>query len=223
MKISIVIPAYNEQDNIAAVVEECDKSFPEAEIIVVNDGSTDNIAAILTELQSRFANLKVLENEQNLGHARTLLKGLKAAQSEYVLYIDADRQIKPNIAKAFIGRADLISGYRIHRQDKAFRKVVSFILKIAILIKHQQYILDANCPFKIFRKETLDFLLPLLPKNSIVPSIDLEVLARKQKMVTIQVPVWHYPLDHPRKGFLQSLNFKSLKMFKDAFMEVMSL
>jgi len=218
MNYSIVIPAYNEEDNLEKVLEDCLGAFGlEAEIIVVNDASTDKTHDII---QNSFTgvNIKEITNAENLGHAKSLLKGLMAATKEKILYIDADGQIKPD-AMDF----NFISGYRVHRQDKFFRKVVSFILKMIIWIRHGYYIRDANCPFKIIDKRDLYYLLSHLPNDCVVPTICLSILARRLKFRVCEVPVEHFPLAKPRKGFLQSLNKKSLSMFYKAFKEVWNI
>lgn len=204
-----VIPAYNEEETIGEVV-----SVFSDEVIVVNDASTDK-----TEQIAREHGVMVLTNKQNMGHAKSLLRGLRAAKGEYVFYLDADNQIR--IISLPYGH-DLVSGYRINRQDKTFRKIVSFILKMVILLRHGYYIRDANCPCKMFKRTSLRVLLDELPKNSVVPSISLEILARKHHFDILEMPVTHYPYEN-RKGMLQSLNKKSLKMFWNAFWEVMSL
>jgi len=204
-----VIPAYNEEETIGEVV-----SVFSDEVIVVNDASTDK-----TEQIAREHGVMVLTNKQNMGHAKSLLRGLRAAKGEYVFYLDADNQIR---MISFPYGHDLVSGYRINRQDKTFRKIVSFILKMVILLRHGYYIRDANCPCKMFKRTSLRVLLDELPKNSVVPSISLEILARKHHFDILEMPVTHYPYEN-RKGMLQSLNKKSLKMFWNAFWEVMSL
>ena len=219
MDLSIVIPCYNEEDTISKVIEDCVNAFPNAEIIIVNDKSTDHTPILLKFLQRNIKGLKVLTNKKNSGHAVSLLKGLKAANGEYVLYIDADNQIK--VKDMYSNKDfDLISRYREHRQDKFFRKVISFILKLTIFIRHKLWIRDANCPFKLFKRERLEFLMALLKDNSVVPSISLEILARKYQMSTMEIPVDHYPYIKERKGTLQSLNKKSIKVFWKAFKEV---
>ena len=219
MKLSIVIPAYNEQDTIKEVVEEAFKHFPDAEIVVINDHSTDKTFSKLMEIMG--SDLKILNNNKNLGHARSLLKGLKFASGEYILYTDADNQIKIE-DMYFNPNYDLISGYREHRQDKFFRKVISFILKLTIFVRHGLWIKDANCPFKLFKRERLEFLMALLKDNSVVPSISMEILARKYGLKTLDIPIDHHPYIKERKGTLQSLNAKSIKIFWEAFKEVLN-
>jgi glycosyltransferase involved in cell wall biosynthesis len=220
MKVSICIPCYNEEDTIANVIVDCFISYPKAEVIIVNDASTDKTLEILEKLKYVHPGLKILTNRKNSGHAYSVVKGLKAAKGDYVIYMDADNQIHLSDINIEGTSDGLISGYRVHRQDKLFRKVVSFILKMTILLRHGLWIKDANCPLKIFEKETLQDLLSQLPTNSIVPSICLEILARRYTFNIIEIPVKHHPYIKERKGSLQSINKKSLLMFWKAFKEV---
>ena len=220
MKISIVIPCYNEQDTITDVLFDCFTTYPNAEVIVVNDASTDKTLSKLNLVKKHHSRLKILTNRRNSGHAYSVVKGLKAAKGDYIVYMDADNQIHLSDFCFDLVNFDLLSGYRIDRQDKRFRKIVSFILKMTILLRHGYLIKDANCPFKIFEKDKLKFLLEELPNNPIVPSIDLEILARKWNLITVDLPVQHYPYIKERKGSLQSINRKSLLMFWKAFKEV---
>lgn len=208
--ITVVIPAYNEQKTIKKVVTETLKHY--GDVIVVNDASTDKTGEILCDLP-----VTQIINEVNSGHAKSLLTGLKAATGEYILYMDADGQISPSELDV-----DFVSGYRTHRHDKFFRKVVSFILKAVIFLRHGYVIKDANCPFKVIKRAQLRRLLRQLPKNSVVPTICLSILARRNHLRVIEIPVEHTEYKN-RKGSLQSINKKSLTMFWKALLEVVWL
>lgn len=216
--ISIVIPAYNEDKTIEQVVRDWNGFFKNPEFIVINDASTDETTWILDCLGDLVHfDVHHYRNEQNLGHAQSLIKGLGLAGGDYVLYTDADNQIRSDSVDF-----DIISGYRTHRQDKLFRKIVSFILKMTIFLRHGYVIKDANCPFKVIKRSSLTRLLKRLPKDCIVPSICLEILARKADMKCIEIPVEHFPYKN-RTGSLQSINKKSLTMFWRSFLEVIRL
>lgn len=218
-----MIPCYNEQDTIANALVDCFSSYPNAEVIVVNDASTDKTLDILKKIQKRHPKLKIVTNRKNSGHAYSLIKGLKKATGDYVIYIDADNQIHLSDFCFDLVNFDLLSGYRVDRQDKTFRKIVSFILKTVILFRHGYLIKDANCPFKIFKRNALIALLLQLPENSIVPSISMEILSCRMNIVTVDIPVKHYPYIKERTGSLQSINKKSLTMFWKAFKEIMTI
>ena len=223
MKLSVVIPAYNEEENIKEAVLDVKLNFPEAEIIVVNDASKDKTLKILKSM--RLKTLRILDNKQNLGHGGSVMRGLRAAKGDYILYIDADRQIGlQNYGMYdFLNYYTFISGYRYHRQDKLFRKVISFCLKSTIFLRYGFYIKDANCPFKIYKRSDLIPLLAIVPKTNIIPIACLEVLARKYKYDTVIIRTRHMKYHSERVGTLQTINLKSLKFFWSAFKEIIRL
>lgn len=221
MSLSIVIPAYNESENITKVIDDIYRHFDDVEIIVVNDCSTDSTFAKLNKA-SKFIDIKILTNKKNRGHGYSVIRGLKAATGDYILYIDADRQISLSNFKIHEG-VDFLNGYRVDRQDKLFRKVISFCLKTTNLIRHGFYIRDANCPFKIYRREALIKVINKVPKSYIIPIACLEVLARQAGLRTREIPVLHHKYHTVRKGTLQSINKKSIKFFRDAFGEIVSI
>ena len=226
MKISVVIPAYNEERDIADVLYDVKKYFRHAEIIVVNDASTDKTYEILRRIQrqSKVKNLHILSNNVNKGHGFSVIKGLKAATGKFILYIDADRQIDlalPILRNDFYW--DIVTGKRINRQDKAFRKFISFCLRWTIRLKYHYRIQDANCPFKLYRRAAILPLLDQIPNSYIVPIACLQVLAEKDHRVIATIPVFHHRYIGTRKGFLQSLDLKTMWFFIRAFFEVISL
>lgn len=222
MNLSIVIPAYNEEDNIVDTLFEAHLWFPEAEKVVVNDASKDWTGEILTNIKRRDKNVKVLTNKRNMGHGKSVMRGLKYAHGDYILYIDADRQIGLNNFR-ILQKVDFVSGYRAGRQDKLFRKIISFCLKSTIFFKYHYYIKDANCPFKIYKRSKLRPLLDQVPQTSIIPIACLEVLARKANLRTKTIRTPHKKYNGIRAGFLQSINIKSLRFFYRAFKEITSL
>ncbi|CAI3603077.1 glycosyltransferase family 2 protein [Clostridium neonatale] len=99
MKISIVIPCYNEEKNIKLILEEFKKiSFGdyELELILVNNGSKDNSKNVLEEMKQYYDFLKVVEVVENKGYGYGILEGLKQANGEYMGWMHADMQTSPN-------------------------------------------------------------------------------------------------------------------------------
>src|SRR5258705_557766 len=219
MKLTVVIPAYNEEDNIRDAVVDVSKAYPDAEILVVDDASTDRTYQILMEMNTK--NLRVIPNVKNEGNGFSVVRALKAAHGDYILYIDADRQLDINFPGGM--GYDIISGWRKSRSDKPFRKFISFCLKLTIKLRYGYWVKDANCPFKIYRKSSLLLLLSKLPRSYVIPIACLEVLARKEKLLVATLPLYHKPYQGIRHGFLQSINKKSLTFIFNAFLEIISL
>lgn len=102
MKFSIIIPAYNAEKNITETIEKIEKiRFPksEYEVIVVNDGSVDNTLSVLHSLKKNISNLLILD-KKNGGVSSARNEGIRAAKGEYMLFVDADDSVSPNILEA---------------------------------------------------------------------------------------------------------------------------
>lgn len=128
--ITIIIPAFNEEENIAYVVKDTIKNLPkyfrDYEIIIVDDGSTDKTGEIAKRLAKRNKRLRVI-HQKNSGYSGAMLTGIKIATKDYIAYLPADGQfLISDMRHCFeeIGKADLILGYRGGRQDYTTRRVI---------------------------------------------------------------------------------------------------
>lgn len=160
--VSIVIPAFNEENGIGDVVRGLLKSLPESEIIVVNDGSTDRTAEV-----ANVPGVKVITHPRNLGYGASLKTGTRAAQGCYILFCDADGQHTPEdvgrVAREVLGN-DMVVGARdaeshqplVRRPGKA---VLRWFANTLAGIK----IPDLNSGLRAFHRETLLRYLHLMP------------------------------------------------------------
>lgn len=128
--ITITIPAFNEEENIAFVVKNSLKDLPryfnDYEIVVVDDGSTDKTGEIVDQIAKKNRIVRVIHQKNN-GYSSAVLAGIKIATKEYIAYVPADGQFLVNdMRHCFeeIGKADLILGYRGGRQDYTTRRVI---------------------------------------------------------------------------------------------------
>lgn len=148
IKISIVIPVFNEEDNILDLVNEIYKSFLSInnifEVIVVNDGSVDNTFEKLKILEDQNK-IKVINNSKNFGQSYSIKKGIENSSYDNILTIDGDGQNNPDDIKKLLKiyqekNLHLISGIRQKRKD-SYVKILSS--KIANSVR--SFILDDNC------------------------------------------------------------------------------
>ena len=97
MKLSLIIPCYNEQDNLKPLLEVCKREFtsPDVEVILVNNGSTDNSADILSDILPNYPFARSVTVEENQGYGYGILAGLKTAKASYVGWTHADLQANP--------------------------------------------------------------------------------------------------------------------------------
>jgi dolichol-phosphate mannosyltransferase len=158
--ISVVVPVYNEQDNlepltreIAEVLADVDRPY---EIIFVDDGSTDASPQKIEDLQRQNASIRVIRFVNNCGQTSAFDAGFKAARGEVVITMDADLQNDPHdipAMLALIGQYDLVCGWRHKRNDDFVRRISS---RIANRIRNKlsgEDIQDVGCSLKVFRRE----------------------------------------------------------------------
>jgi len=206
--LSIVMPAYNEGDHIEAGVREwyaeVVAKLPGSELIVVNDCSKDQTGAVLESLAKQMPALVPLRTPVNGGHGKALRYGFSHARGEFVFQTDSDRQHSPEdfwLLWKMRQEADFVFGVRESRADGALRMVITGIMRFLNLLLWQCWIRDANCPFKLMRRASLERVLAQVPDDSFIPMVMVSILARYTGARSIDVPVRHFA----RKGGEQSL------------------
>jgi glycosyltransferase involved in cell wall biosynthesis len=165
MKISIVLPIYNEEKNIRILYEQLLAAFRniacEYEIIAVNDGSKDNSFSILKELAIQDRNFKAINFQFNFGQTAALSAGIKYATGEIILPMDSDLQNDPNDIQRFIDKLnegyDVVSGWRKNRWQKNYikRKIPSMTANWMIGLITGIKIHDYGCTMKAYKKEII--------------------------------------------------------------------
>ena len=201
--LSIVMPAYNEQDCIEKVVYNwtgfLKNKFPNdnTTLIVINDGSKDNTKILLDKLQQEVSNLTVI-NQKNGGHGNAVVNGYRKAlelNSQYVFQTDSDDQfVSDDFDKLWAKRdqSQFILGYREVRHDAGVRLFITKFLRGTISFVYGTYILDSNIPFRLIRGTFLQKLMNQLPDpEPFAPNIFLSVMAKKSGQETFDIPITH--------------------------------
>lgn len=221
--LSVIIPAYNEEQRIADTVMDISRYLSRQgypfEIIVVNDGSKDKTAEKVKNLQATIYNLELIDNEKNKGKGGAVKDGMLAAQGQYRLYLDADNAITidhldkfwPYIKEGYdivIGSIELPGS--IKREEytgfgKIYRNVLGKLSKYLIRATTIWEIHDTQRSFKLFKKEAAE---KIFPKQTIMRwgfDIELLVIAKEMEYKIKELPVkWENP---PGKvTFLSYLN-----------------
>ncbi len=182
-KLTIVIPAYNEAENLRKLVDEwypviekfgSEESF----ILIVNDGSKDNSEEILEELCKEKKKLTFV-SKPNGGHGSAVLYGYKEAienGADWVFQTDSDRQTNPDEFERFwklrLGH-DAIIGNRRVRGDGKSRELVEKVVCILLKLFFGVNVKDANAPFRLIKAEVLGKYLDRMPMNFNLPNIML--------------------------------------------------
>ncbi|MBM3840309.1 MAG: glycosyltransferase family 2 protein [Verrucomicrobia bacterium] len=189
MKISIVIPFYNEEENVQAVLREVQQTLPEAEIIAVNDGSRDRTA----EMIRSCAGVRLISFPRNLGQSAALYAGLIRARNEICVMMDGDGQNDPaDIPRLVAGldQADLVCGYRDQRQDSWLRRAASRIANTIRQAALRDGIRDTGCTLKAMRTADVRHLVPFNGLHRFIPAL----------LRGAGLRVWEIPVNHrPRK------------------------
>jgi glycosyltransferase involved in cell wall biosynthesis len=214
-KLYIVIPAYNEEENIETVAREWHdvvaKINEQSRIAVIDDGSKDSTYKILAELAQRLPQLIAL-TKVNSGHGATVLYGYRYALekgADYVFQTDSDGQIAPEEFWQFWenrNKYDIQIGFRKSRKDGFSRIIVTKTLRLVLFLQFSVWITDANTPFRLMSSDTLSEMLPRIPENYNLSNVLLTVLYHKDKK-----NINYYPITfRPRQGGVNSINFKKI-------------
>lgn len=162
--ITLVIPVFNEEDNLAALHAEIQDVLGEldrvAEVIYVDDGSRDSSMEVLAEIAATDPRVKVIEFQANRGQTAAMQAGITYAQGDVIIPMDADRQNDPADIPTLLAKLDegydVVSGWRKHRQDKAFtRKLPSKIANRIISRISGVHLHDYGCSLKAYRRQML--------------------------------------------------------------------
>ena len=198
VSLSIFFPCHNEQDHVERMARralEVGRTITvDLEVIIVNDGSTDRTGAIADELASEDPSLRVIHHPRNMGYRAALRSGFTQASKEWVFYTDGDGQFDIGELPAIVpltGESDIISCFRIDRQDPWTRRVYSHAWNQLVRVVVGLRMRDVNCAFKLFRRE----IFQRIEMNSHGTFIDTEILTRAQRQgyrIT-QRGVRHYP------------------------------
>jgi glycosyltransferase involved in cell wall biosynthesis len=160
--VTIIVPAYNEENAIGQVVEKLHEQLPEVEMIIVNDGSTDRTAE-----QARKQGVEVVDHLYNRGYGAALKTGLRKASRDYVLFCDGDGQHTVEDVKRLIREADghdMVVGQRVRGSHVNFARAPGkavLIIFANLLAGHR--IPDLNSGLRIFKKDVLMRYLHLMP------------------------------------------------------------
>ncbi len=165
MRLSVILPIYNEQENLKPLLEELAtvlRAYPESEVIAIDDGSTDGSADHLRELMKQFSFLQLVVLATNYGQTAAIAAGMDAAKGDIIIPIDADMQNDPadipKLLEKIDAGFDIVSGWRRSRQDAWLRSFLSRLANQLIRIASGQTIHDYGCTMKAYRSSVVENL-----------------------------------------------------------------
>ncbi len=205
MKLSIIIPVYNEEKTIKEVLENVFKlHIPgvEKEIIVVNDGSTDATASQLKIQGSKFKSIKIITLQKNQGKGAAVRTGIKEAKGEYIVIQDADLEYNPNdiiklLQPVIKGYAQVVYGTRLNRLpdfSKDERLHVSKLhyignkfLSLVTSILYLHWVTDMESCYKLFPKKAVNDIILHSKGFEFEPEITAKLLKKGYKIFEISI------------------------------------
>lgn len=205
MKISVIIPMYNESrivaDTVKTLNEALLKDFGEGEyeMIFSNDGSKDNTGEIVTSLTEKYPALRVVGNDENFGKGHAVRVGMLAAKGDFALFTDCDLAYGTDVIKRFHeefakGNADIVVGSR--RVDKSGyqgytlkRKLMSEIYIRVINFASGYKGTDSQCGIKGFSNSCAQRIFSRTTVNRFAFDLEALLLAKKAKMTVAEVAV----------------------------------
>lgn len=193
---TIIVPTYNEEDNIYTLEERLSAYLPQciekACVLFVNDGSKDGTAAKLAEICSRNPDFFYIDFEKNCGLSAALKAGIDYTESKYLGYMDADLQTAPeefNLLLKDIKDYSMVIGIRAKRNDSAFKRFQSkFANGFRRMMTHDGAT-DTGCPLKVLRTDVAKKLPLFTGMHRFLPALVLLQEGGCYK----QVPVSHFP------------------------------
>lgn len=186
---SVIVPFFNESENVGEVLREVRSVLPDAEIIAIDDGSDDDTWEKIKQADG----IRGLRFVKNQGQSAAIYHGLQTATRPLVGLMDGDGQNDPANFKLLLaefqkGRADVVCGYRANRKDTASRRWAS---KFANAIRRaflDDGVRDTGCSQKVFRREAVELLVPFRGLHRYLPAI-----FKQAGLKLAEAPVHHRP------------------------------
>jgi len=230
MRLSVVIPTYNEINNITVLIKRLEAVFKQhkldAEIIVVDDNSPDGTAQASIKLNKQYKNIITIIRKENRGFAKSLFRGLKEAKGKYVLCMDADLVHDPSEIPDMLelmNRYDIVIGSRYLKDSvikrPMFRNIVSMVGQYIQRMVMGVKVLDTTNNFRLFKREVFKTLMKKLHTDGNVMLFEFVYLAARKGYKIKEIPINYLErtdgvskLSATREGFYFIMRIIRLKL-----------
>ena len=218
MKLSIIIPMYNEQESLDSLFLELSDLFGQeakTEIIFINDGSSDNTLNILESKIKNYPTWSIINLYRNYGKSVALQAGFDNSKGEIIATMDADLQDNPKEIHHLIEELekgyDVVSGWKKNRKDPLEKKIASKIFNFFVRVFSGLKIHDSNCGIKVFKREVTEMLTLYGGRHRYIP-----LLAHQKKFLISEVVV-----DHREREF--GISKYGVKRYSDGFFDFLTI
>lgn len=192
---TIIVPVYNEEDNLLRVEKELLEyskiAIRKTKILFVNDGSKDKSQELIEAIAKRQTNFSYISFAENRGLSAAIKAGFDYADTELVGYIDSDLQTAPedfNLLLKYIGDYDLVTGVRANRKDSFVKNMSSIIANGIRRAFTHDGMDDTGCPLKVIKTDYAKRIPMFKGLHRFLPAM---ILLQNGKI--IQIPVQHFP------------------------------
>lgn len=202
MKLSVIIPVYNEVESILTILKRVQDTKLATEIILVDDGSKDGTRDVLTKLTGKKG-LNIILHEKNQGKGAAVRTGMAAAKGDVLLIQDADLEYDPRDYPELLrpiqeGLADVVYGSRFlgkaHRVTMFWHLMANKLLTLMTNILYDTILTDMETGYKVFRKEVIQGMVIRANSFNFEPEFTAKILKRKYRI--FEVPITFNPRDY---------------------------
>ena len=222
-EISVVIPVYNEEDNLLELGERLIRTLTAMgrpfEIIFVDDGSTDGSWELLSDLNDRYPQqIRALQFHRNFGQHQAIFAGFQAARGQVMVTLDADLQNPPEEIPRLVAKLDegydTVGGWRENRQDSIFRRLPSHLVNTVMSRVTGVKLRDYGCMLRAYRRSVVDSINQCQESSSFIPA-----LANLFSQRVAEIPVGHAERERGKSKYgiikLLRLNFDLMTGFSN--------
>ena len=209
MKLSVVMPIYNERATLGTVVARVLAVPLEIELVCVDDGSRDGSREILSQLEAQYPQLRVLFQPQNMGKGAALRRGIQEATGDFVIIQDADLEYDPaeypTLLRPLVdGKADVVYGSRFlggapHRVLYFWHSVGNSILTLLSNCLTNLNLSDMETCYKAFRREVIQSIRLEENRFGFEPEITVKLAKRRLRIYEVGISYWGRTYEEGKK------------------------